>query len=114
MRRRSSDSAAGSRDWTVKYGTRIELHDGFARVPDHERETLGRDVGQAIRLQGHRYDRPENVKTATSLPPGRTYLPDWTVRNTLHWLAFDAASPAASICRGGTPSSPACPPVPLT
>lgn len=52
----------------------IELRDGFGRVPEHERETLGRDVGQAIRLQGHRYDQAgkrEDIEVA----PARAYLP---------------------------------------
>lgn len=52
----------------------IELRDGFARVPDPERETLGRDVGLAIRLQGHRYDRA-GKREDIDVAPARAYLP---------------------------------------
>ncbi|WP_424877657.1 sacsin N-terminal ATP-binding-like domain-containing protein [Streptomyces sp. SLBN-8D4] len=55
-------------------GQLIELRDGFARVPDPERETLGRDVGHAIRLQGHRYDRA-GKREDIDVAPARAYLP---------------------------------------
>jgi hypothetical protein len=52
----------------------IELRDGFTRVPEHEREALGRDVGRAVRLQGHRFDRA-GKRVDVEIAPARAYLP---------------------------------------
>lgn len=52
----------------------VELRDGFMQVPDSERESLGRDVGRAIRLQGQRYDRAGNREVIDVAPAG-AYLP---------------------------------------
>lgn len=98
IRRLAAIGAAGSSGPNVLRLTDdqlIELRDGFARVPDHERETLGRDVGHAIRLQGHRYDRAGKREDIDVAPAGRTYLPDWTVRNARR------ASPSPPVARPG-------------
>ncbi|MFC5253414.1 sacsin N-terminal ATP-binding-like domain-containing protein [Streptomyces nigrescens] len=52
----------------------VELRDGFAHLPESDRETLGRDVGRAIRLQGHRYDHA-GKREAIDVSPARAYLP---------------------------------------
>jgi hypothetical protein len=77
IRRLAAIGAAGSSGPNVLRLTDdqlIELRDGFARVPDDERETLGRDVGHAIRLQGHRYDRA-GKREDIDVAPARAYLP---------------------------------------
>ncbi|KOV65610.1 hypothetical protein ADL01_26985 [Streptomyces sp. NRRL WC-3618] len=51
-----------------------EVRDGFARVPEREREGLGRDVGRAIRLQGHRYN-PAGEREEIDIAPAQAYLP---------------------------------------
>ncbi|MER7540563.1 hypothetical protein ABTX77_38220 [Streptomyces sp. NPDC097704] len=52
----------------------VALRDGFTHVPENSRESWGRKVGLAVRLQGYRYTSDgerEEVETA----PARAYLP---------------------------------------
>ncbi|MGW0941053.1 sacsin N-terminal ATP-binding-like domain-containing protein [Streptomyces sp. NPDC002623] len=77
IRRLAAIGAAGSGGLNVLQLTDdqlIELRDGFASVPDSERETLGRDVGHAIRLQGHRYDRA-GKREDIDVAPAKAHLP---------------------------------------
>ncbi|QMU75699.1 hypothetical protein GXW83_08060 [Streptacidiphilus sp. PB12-B1b] len=52
----------------------IELRDGFARVPESEREALGRDVGRAIQLKGQRYKQTGELEDI-EVSPASAYLP---------------------------------------
>ncbi|MEV7030084.1 hypothetical protein AB0N99_07615 [Streptomyces sp. NPDC093272] len=52
----------------------VALRDGFAHVPENRRESWGRSVGRAVRLQGHRYTG-DGKREEIEITPARAYLP---------------------------------------
>ncbi|MGW2677857.1 sacsin N-terminal ATP-binding-like domain-containing protein [Streptomyces sp. NPDC001436] len=52
----------------------VALRDGFLRVPDEERERLGRAVGRAILLHGRRFG-PQGNREEVKIRPAEAYLP---------------------------------------
>ncbi|MFF2205161.1 sacsin N-terminal ATP-binding-like domain-containing protein [Streptomyces sp. NPDC058145] len=69
-----STARGGTVGLSLTDGQLAALRDGFAHVPDNRRESWGKKVGLAVRLQGHRYTvdgQREDVETV----PARAYLP---------------------------------------
>ncbi|MET7716428.1 hypothetical protein [Streptomyces sp. NPDC005407] len=69
-----AEGSGGSRVLRLTDDQLVELRDGFTQVPDSERESLGRNVGRAIQLQGQRYDRAGN-REVVDVAPASAYLP---------------------------------------